>query len=91
MVSLKVKHLILRFPQLDDRMETTWKTHVSERKHEGNHKDIQVFQCKYKRNHMKLRENLATQDILIHQKASNFVNSLFLTNATSNNKWDKMA
>ena len=31
------------------------------------------------------------QDFLIDQKASNFVNSLFLTNVTCVNIWDKMA
>ena len=37
------------------------------------------------------KENWGIQDSLIHQKASNLVNSLLLTYATSVNLWDNMA
>ena len=37
------------------------------------------------------KENLGIQDILIHQKSSNLVNSLLLAYATSVNVWDNMA
>ena len=37
------------------------------------------------------KENLSIQDISIHQKASNLVNSLLPAYATSVNVWDNMA
>ena len=37
------------------------------------------------------KENLGIQDILIHQKSSNLVNSLLLAYATSVEVWDNMA
>ena len=37
------------------------------------------------------KENIGIQDIFIHQKASNLVNSLLLTYATSVEVWNNMA
>ena len=37
------------------------------------------------------KENLGMQDILIHQKSSNLVNSLLLVDARSVEVWDNMA